>query len=81
MFVVSNRFIRSVLLAGASRETSGEVRPMKTQTAEARTLTIDLTEPRYPGKGIGYDWRSLVAAAEAASLDDELASLDSVPVD
>jgi hypothetical protein len=54
---------------------------MNTQTAEARTLTIDLTEPRYPGKGIGYDWRSLVAAAEAASLDDELASLDSVPVD
>lgn len=54
---------------------------MNTKTTEARTLTIDLTEPRYPGKGIGYDWRSLVAAAEAASLDDELARLDSVPVD
>lgn len=54
---------------------------MNQQTTEARTLTIDLTEPHYPGKGIGYDWRSLVAAAEAAALDDELVRLDAVPVD
>jgi hypothetical protein len=57
---------------------------MNTYTAPAtpaETLTIDLTEPHYPGKGIGYDWRSLVAATEAAELDDELQRLIALPVD
>ncbi|MEY4362543.1 MAG: hypothetical protein RL391_1849, partial [Actinomycetota bacterium] len=31
--------------------------------------------------GIGYDWRSLVAATEAAELDDELQRLIALPVD
>ncbi len=57
---------------------------MNTYTAPAtpaETLTIDLTEPHYPGKGIGYDWRSLVAASEAAELDTELEHLVALPVD
>lgn len=39
------------------------------------TPTVDLTEPRYPGKGVGYDWRSLLAAREAEHLDEELQGL------
>ena len=54
---------------------------MNSQDAEVRTLTIDLTEPRYPGKGIGYDWRSLVAASEASILDDEWRQMSAQPVD
>jgi len=57
---------------------------MNTYTApatSAESLTIDLTEPHYPGKGIGYDWRSLVAASEAAELDTELQRLVALPVD
>ena len=32
-------------------------------------------EQPYPGKGVGYDWRSVIAEVEAALLDAELASL------
>jgi hypothetical protein len=32
-------------------------------------------EQTYPGKGIGYDWRAVIAEVEAALLDAELASL------
>ncbi|MEY3053634.1 MAG: hypothetical protein RL550_157 [Actinomycetota bacterium] len=34
----------------------------------------DLTEPGFPGKGVGYDWRSVVVEAAASDLDAELAS-------
>lgn len=47
----------------------------KTSTPPVTTPTVDLTEPRYPGKGVGYDWRSLVAAREAEHLDEELQAL------
>jgi hypothetical protein len=29
----------------------------------------------YPGKGVGYDWRAVIAEVESALLDAELASL------
>lgn len=32
------------------------------------------------GKGLGYDWRSIVAASESADLDSELADLNSASV-
>ncbi|MFM8857238.1 MAG: hypothetical protein ACKOI2_08570 [Actinomycetota bacterium] len=32
------------------------------------------------GKGLHYDWRAIVAAAEAADLDAELAHLGGAPV-
>ena len=32
------------------------------------------------GKGLHYDWRAIVAAAEAADLDVELAHLGGAPV-
>ena len=32
-------------------------------------------EQTYPGKGVGYDWRAVIAEVEAALLDAELASL------
>ena len=40
------------------------------------------SEQTYPGKGVGYDWRAVVAEVEAALLDAELASLtESVKAD
>ncbi|MDA2966991.1 MAG: hypothetical protein O3B91_05655 [Actinomycetota bacterium] len=33
------------------------------------------SEQTYPGKGVGYDWRAVIAEVEAALLDAELASL------
>jgi hypothetical protein len=44
------------------------------------TSPMDLTEPSvmieptYPGKGVGYDWRAVVAEAAVADLDAELAA-------
>ena len=38
------------------------------------TSPMDLTEPGFPGKGVGYDWRSVVVEAAASDLDAELAS-------
>ena len=44
------------------------------------TSPMDLTEPMvmiermYPGKGVGYDWRAVVAEMAAAGLDAELAA-------
>ncbi|MDA0371715.1 MAG: hypothetical protein O3C62_06985 [Actinomycetota bacterium] len=38
------------------------------------TSPMDLTEPGFPGKGVGYDWQSVVAEAAAAHLDLELAT-------
>jgi hypothetical protein len=44
------------------------------------TSPMDLTEPMvmiepaYPGKGVGYDWRAVVAEAAVADLDAELAA-------
>ena len=32
-------------------------------------------EQAYPGKGVGYDWRAVIAEVESALLDAELASL------
>jgi hypothetical protein len=32
-------------------------------------------------KGIAYDWQSLLASAEAATLDSELAALAPMPVE
>jgi hypothetical protein len=32
-------------------------------------------EQTYPGKGVGYDWRAVIAEVEAALLDAELVSL------
>jgi hypothetical protein len=52
--------------------------PAHTQTHS--TVNMSPT-PSYPGKGIGYDWQAVIAEVEAALLDAELASLDSVPVD
>ena len=41
--------------------------------------TVDFSpEQAYPGKGLGYDWRSVIAEVESALLDAELASLTSV---
>jgi hypothetical protein len=46
-----------------------------------QSIPTFVTEPhypvdvRYPGKGIGYDWRAVLAAVEAARLDEELAEL------
>lgn len=40
------------------------------------------SEQTYPGKGVGYDWRAVVAEVEAVLLDAELASLtESVKAD
>lgn len=40
------------------------------------------SEQTYPGKGVGYDWRAVIAEIEAALLDAELASLtESVDAD
>ena len=33
------------------------------------------SEQTYPGKGVGYDWRAVIAEVEAVLLDAELASL------
>jgi hypothetical protein len=33
-----------------------------------------MIEPAYPGKGVGYDWRAVVAEMAAAGLDAELAA-------
>jgi hypothetical protein len=33
------------------------------------------SEQTYPGKGVGYDWRAVIAEVEAALLDAELVSL------
>ena len=33
------------------------------------------SEQTYPGKGVGYDWRAVIAEVESALLDAELASL------
>ncbi len=30
------------------------------------TSPMDLTEPGFPGKGVGYDWRSVVVEAAAS---------------
>lgn len=44
------------------------------------TSPMDLTEPfglidrQYPGKGVGYDWRAVVAEAASADLDAEFAA-------
>jgi hypothetical protein len=41
--------------------------------------TVDFSpEQAYPGKGLAYDWRSVIAEVESALLDAELASLTSV---
>lgn len=37
------------------------------------TSPMDLTEPGFPGKGISYDWHSVLTEAAAADLDAELA--------
>ncbi|MDP4937422.1 MAG: hypothetical protein NWQ68_08465 [Ilumatobacteraceae bacterium] len=40
------------------------------------------SEQTYPGKGVGYDWRAVIAEVEAVLLDAELASLtESVKAD
>ena len=36
------------------------------------TSPMDLTEPGFPGKGVGYDWQAVVAEMAAADLDAEL---------
>jgi len=54
--------------------------------SRAQSIATFVTEPhypvdvRYPGKGIGYDWRAVLAQVEASRLDDELAAL-SVPAE
>ena len=37
------------------------------------TSPMDLTEPGFPGKGVGYDWQAVVAEMAAVDLDAELA--------
>jgi hypothetical protein len=47
-----------------------------TQQSLNTVSTVNMSsEQTYPGKGVGYDWRAVVAEVEAALLDAELASL------
>lgn len=50
-----------------------------TQQSMNTVSTVDFSpEQAYPGKGLSYDWRSVIAEVESALLDAELASLTSV---
>ncbi len=50
-----------------------------TQQSMNTVSTVDFSpELAYPGKGLAYDWRSVIAEVESALLDAELASLTSV---
>lgn len=42
------------------------------------TKPVELSDPGFPGKGVGYDWRAVVAEAAAADLDAELTNLTSL---
>lgn len=59
-----------------------------TQQSSNTVSTVNMSpeqmssEQTYPGKGVGYDWRAVIAEIEAALLDAELASLtESVDAD
>lgn len=54
-----------------------------TQQSLNTVSTVNMSsEQTYPGKGVGYDWRAVVAEVEAALLYAELASLtESVKAD
>ena len=50
-----------------------------TQQSMNTVSTVDFSpEQAYAGKGLAYDWRSVIAVVESALLDAELASLTSV---
>ena len=49
-------------------------------TAIESTTAETLSAFSFCGKGLHYDWRAIVAAAEAADLDVELARLGGAPV-
>lgn len=51
--------------------------PQSLNTVSTVNMSPSITTPEqaYPGKGVGYDWRSVIAEVEAALLDAELASL------
>lgn len=56
--------------------------PAVPPTTKTVVLTSDTSVMgEYPGKGIGYDWRAVIAEVEAQLLDAELAFLASTPVD
>ena len=47
-----------------------------TQQSLNTVSTVNMSsEQTYPGKGVGYDWRAVIAEVEAVLLDAELASL------
>ena len=54
-----------------------------TQQSLNTVSTVNMSsEQTYPGKGVGYDWRAVIAEVEAVLLDAELASLtESVKAD
>lgn len=50
-----------------------------TQQSMNTVSTVDFSpEQTYPGKGLAYDWRNVIAEVESALLDAELAILTSV---
>jgi hypothetical protein len=51
-----------------------------TCTAIESTTAETLSAFPFCGKGLHYDWRAIVAAFEAADLDNELAHLGGAPV-
>ena len=58
----------------------------KTQISTDGNITVNMSpdmspERSYPGKGLGYDWRAVVAEVEAAHLDRELLDLEAVPAE
>lgn len=54
----------------------------KTQISTDGHITVNMSPERsYPGKGLGYDWRAVVAEVEAAHLDRELLDLEVVPAE
>ena len=47
-----------------------------TQQSLNTVSTVNMSsEQTYPSKGVGYDWRAVIAEVEAVLLDAELASL------
>lgn len=53
-----------------------------TQQSMNTVSTVNMSpEPAYPGKGVGYDWRAVIAEVESRLLDAELASLTAASVD